>query len=248
METQIQTTEQEFKFLRLNNNPINLYVSPSLFMPNQTTALIAEAVKLNPGEIGIELGAGTGPLTVLLASQPIAQLYAVEIVKEQCELAKKNIEKYNLQNKVTFYQGSIFEPIINNHQGLKADFIVSDISGMSENSGRTLNWYPPHIPTGGQDGTEAIIPLIEQSPNFLKESGRLYFPIVVNFSYKDKILNAANEKFGKLEKIAETRIPLTGEMMSIVENLNSGVYKPVTRKGSRGFWELEIYEANEPKK
>src|SRR2546423_5753520 len=179
--------EKEFKFLKIENKPLKLFVSEKLFIPNKTTQTIAEAVEVHTDETGIELGAGTGPLTVLIASRPIAHLYSVERVKEQYDLAKKNVEKYNLSNKVTLYEGNIFDPIKENHPGIKVDFIVSDISGMAEEPGRALGWYPPSIPTGGQDGTNKIIPLIEQSTNFLKENGRLYFPVVVNFSDGEKI-------------------------------------------------------------
>ena len=109
--------EKEFKFLKIENRPLKLFVSEKLFIPNKTTQTIAEAVEVYADETGIELGAGTGPLTVLIASKPIAHLYSVERVKEQYDLAKKNVEKYNLSNKVTLYEGNIFDPIKENHVG-----------------------------------------------------------------------------------------------------------------------------------
>ena len=242
-----EIVEKEFKFLKLGNIPLKLFVSGNLFIPNKTTQTIAEAVQVNAGETGIELGAGTGPLTVLIASRPIAHLYSVERVKEQYMLAKRNVEKYDLSDKVTLYEGNIFDPIKENHPALKVDFIVSDISGMAEEPGRALGWYPPSVPTGGEDGTDKIIPLIEQSTDFLKENGRLYFPVVVNFSDGDKILKAAENKFVHLEKLATASIPLTSELLTIVDNLGSGLYKPIDRQGSRGFWHLDIYKATQPR-
>src|SRR5258708_4845665 len=111
--------EQEFKFLKLENIPLKLFVSNKLFVPNKTTQTIADAVQVNADETGIELGAGTGPLTVLIASRPIAHLYSVEKVKEQYDLAKRNVEKYDLSNKVTLYKGNIFDPIKENHPEIK---------------------------------------------------------------------------------------------------------------------------------
>jgi methylase of polypeptide subunit release factors len=242
-----EIVEKEFKFLKIENKPLRLYVSDDLFMPNKTTQTIAEAVEVNADETGIELGAGTGPLTILIASKPIAHLYSIEKVKEQYELAKKNVEKYDLSNKVTLYQGNIFDPIEENHPGIKVDFIVSDVSGMAEEPGRALGWYPPSIPTGGEDGTSKIIPLIEESTDYLKENGRLYFPVVVNFSDGDKILEAARRKFLHLEKLATTSIPLTSELLNIVDHLKTGLYKPIERQGSRGFWQLEVYKASQLK-
>ncbi len=239
--------EQEFKFLSVNGQALKLLVSSSLFMPNQTTAAIAEAVKTYPNEIGIELGSGTGPLTVILASQPIQHLYSIEIIPEQYELACKNIEKYNLTKKVTLLQGNIFEPLNSDYPDLKADFIVSDISGMAEEPARALGWYPQAVPAGGIDGTEKIIPLIKQSSNYLKENGRLYFPVVINFSDSEKIIKSARECFQNLELVNAIKIPLTKDLLTIVDSLRSGLYAEVERKGSRGYWHLEVYEATMPK-
>jgi len=245
--TSENVTEQEFRFLKIENTPLKLYISHELFRPNQTTQAIADAVRVNAGETGIELGAGVGPLTILIASQPISHLYSVETVTAQYLLAKRNVEKYGLSNKVTLYQGNIFDPIKENHPGIKVDFIVSDISGMAEEPGRSMGWYPPSVPTGGMDGTEKIIPLIEQSQQFLKENGRLYFPVVVNFSDADKIVRAATARFKHLEKLITVNIPLTADLVNTVDNLRSGLYKPIERKGSRGFWQLDVYKAERPK-
>lgn len=239
--------EKSFPFLTLQSQPLSLNVSSHLFMPNQTTAAIADAVTLHDGEEGIEIGAGVGPLTIMLASQPIKHLYTIELVQEQWELAQRNIQKYNLQGKVTSYHGSIFDPIAQHHPNLKVDFIVSDISGMAEEPARKLGWYPPLIPTGGADGTQQIIPLIEQAPNYLKPQGRLYFPVVINFSDSDAIKRTAQEKFQELELVNHISMPLTKEMVSTIESMCSGIYADIERKGSRGYWHLEVWEATKPR-
>ncbi|MBM3232892.1 hypothetical protein FJZ18_01865 [Candidatus Pacearchaeota archaeon] len=243
-----RTIEKTFKFLNIRDSCLTIEISDELFMPNQTTAAVAESVRVSSGDIGIELGAGIGPISIILASNPLlTHLYTTEIVEDQWSLAKKNLAKYRLENKVTPYNGDLFEPIRQNHPGLEVDFIVSDISGMAEEPARKLGWYPTHIPSGGTDGTDKIVPLIVQSGEFLKTSGRLYFPIVVNFSDGDKILAAAHKYFDRIERVKRTSLPLSKELCAVVLSLSSGLYENLEPRGSRGLWHLDTYVAEEPK-
>ncbi len=241
-----ETTTQQFRF---DDKTLDLHILPKrTFLPNQTTETIYKAIKINPNETGIELGSGIGPLSILIASQPITHLYTIEIIQEQCELARKNVLKYGLEKRITILQGFLFEPLLNNFPEIKANFIVSDVSGMT-NIGYELGWYPKNIPAGGTDGTELIIPLIIQAPYFLDQknpSSRLYFPVVTNFSDSNKILEAAKKTFNKLEEKASRKIPLKAEQLAIVENSTYRPFAPIERKGTRGYWEIKVYEAREP--
>ncbi|MEK6825172.1 MAG: methyltransferase [Nanoarchaeota archaeon] len=246
----MQEVEKKFKFLQVNGSPLSIYVSDELFMPNQTTAAVAEAVTLHPEERGIEIGAGIGPISILLASRSeLGHLYTVEYVEKQLNLARRNIAKYGLEGKITPYQGNIFDPIRQNHPEIQVDFIVSDISGMAEVPARALDWYPSAIPTGGIDGADKVISLIEQASQFLKPTGRLYFPVVVNFSDGDKILTVAKKHFTNVVPKSRTSLPLPADLYSKVKDLNtsSGVYAPFEQRGSRFLWHLDVYEATQPK-
>lgn len=235
---------------RMGDQLLDLYVvSGEIFHPNQTSETVYTSVDVYEGDIGIEIGSGIGPGTVFLAQKPLSHLYSVEIVPMQIDLQKRNIESYGLSDKVSVLQGSLFEPIRNLNPRIRADFIVSDVSGMND-VGVELGWYPPCVPRGGEDGTENIIPFLEQAEDLLNlrnEKAKVYFPIVVNFSDGNKILDKARENYSKLEKINEKRIPLRQEQLDVISNSAHPLFEPIDRKGSRGFWKVEIYRAMEPK-
>ena len=241
-----ETTIQRFRF---DDKTLDLHIIPErTFLPNQTTEIIYKAIKINPSETAIELGSGIGPLSLLIALQPITHLYTVEIIQEQCELARENVLKYGLEDKITILKGSLFEPLRNNFPEIKADFIVSDVSGITD-IGYELGWYPKNIPTGGTDGIELIIPLIKQAPYFLAQqnpNSRLYFPVATSFSDGNKILETAKKTSRKLEERASRKIPLKAEQLAIVDNSTYRPFAPIERKGSRGYWEIKVYEAREP--
>ena len=249
MEMVVEERIEKQQFRIGNATTLELFVAPGrIFQPNQTSEAVYTSVEVYEGDIGIEIGAGIGPGTILLAQRKIGYLYTVEIIPEQCGIQKLNLELHGLREKVSVLQGSLFEPIKRLYPEVKADFIVSDVSGMND-VGVELGWYPPNIPRGGEDGAENIIPFLEQAKHFLNtrnERARVYFPIVVNFSDGKKIIDKARENYSTLEKIAERRIPLKQEQLTIIENSKHAIFEPIERKGSRGLWKVEIYRVMQP--
>ena len=233
---------------KLGNHILSLYISPELFRPNQTTQLFVEAIE----KAGISLvekkvfdiGSGVGPLAIWAALEPSKSVDAVEIVPEQCELLRRNVDYNKVNGKLNIYNGSFFDPI---PEGVRADIITADCSGMAEKLARVTGWYPPKIPTGGEDGAERITTVIERAGHYLTQNGRLYFPIAVGFSNRERILDIARTRFAGLEKRAEREFPLPPiEKDSILAIMPDSFKKDLKQKGSRYLWRAEIYEASQP--
>ena len=234
------------KSFGLQNHDLELLVSENeLFMPNATTRLFSKAIRINSGDIVFDIGSGVGPLAIWAAKEQSSQVYAVEIVKEQCELLRQNVIKNEVSDKVKYYQGRFFDPIPKN---VKANVIIADVSGIAEGPARVLGWYPPSIPTGGQDGTGVIIPMLEQAGEYLLPEGRLYFPIAIGLSDDEKIMNVAKQRFGKLEIKENPRFPLELDQVKSLKQYEGVLpFLKLGTKGSRTIWEGRIYEATEPK-
>lgn len=232
------------KEFSLHRRAISLKVSEGeLFMPNAVTKLFTKAVNINQEDIVFDIGSGVGPLTIWAAKEPSAHVYSVEIVKGQYNLLLENIKDNEEEQKVTAYQGKFFDPI---PDGIKADVIIADVSGIAEIPARAFGWYPPEIPTGGKDGTEVIIPLLERAGRYLKEGGRLYFPVAVSLSDSEKIMDVARRGFRNLERLVHVFFPLTPEQLERMGNLEEQPYIKLEDKGSRVVWIGEIYKATEP--
>ncbi len=234
------------KSFGLQNHDLELLVSENeLFMPNATTRLFSKAVYIDLGDIVFDIGSGVGPLAIWAAKEQSRLVYAVEIVEEQCELLRQNIIKNKVSDKVIYYQGRFFDPIPKN---VKANVIIADVSGIAEGPARVLGWYPPSIPTGGEDGTGVIIPMLEQAGEYLLPEGRLYFPIAIGLSDDQKIMKVANEKFGRLEIKENPRFPLEqGQVTSLKQYETTLPFFKLGTRGSRTVWEGRIYEATNPR-
>ena len=237
----MNTAIKEFK---LRNHTITLKVSEGrLFTLNAVTGLFAKVVDINPESIVFDIGSGVGPLAIWAAKESSKKVYAVEIVKAQYTVLQENIKDNNLAHKITAYHGEFFKPI---PPEVKADVIIADVSGIAEGPARALGWYPPEIPTGGEDGTETIIPLLEQAGNYLAPGGRVYFPIAIDLSDSKKIMNIAEAKFGNLELMVNPDFPLTEQQVSSLKPFESP-YVNIRKRGSRHIWRGAIYKATDPK-
>ncbi len=238
----------EEKVFPLRRHPVALRVSPTeLFTPNQTTKLFSDIVRINPGDVVFDIGSGVGPLAIWAALENASKVYSVEIVPEQCEVAKMNVQKHGLMDRIEVYCGDGFNPI---PEGIKADVIISDVSGISEKIARALeskgiSWYPDKVPTGGRDGTEVIGSVITKAGNYLNDKGRFYFPVAGLSNYK-RLINLAEQHFTDLKVVTEVNFPLSPQQKETIEKYGEpGTYE-LSTKGTRLTWKGWIYEATNP--
>lgn len=156
-----------------------------------------------------------------------------------------------------------------------ADIIIADVSGIPEIFGRTMEWYPQGIPTGGSKGSEITCELLRRAPRYMKENSRLYFPTADDLLDADEILDVAHENFGKVEnalcsdyelgKWKEEASKTNGKLWQSPEYLwfllrGEDINKLVAAYGGkipdsihiqevkgRKFWRGRIHVASEPK-
>ncbi|MBD1914883.1 MULTISPECIES: peptide chain release factor N(5)-glutamine methyltransferase [Cyanophyceae] len=162
-----------------------LTVSPAVLIPRPETELIIDlaeaAIARSPiGDqlaqgIWVDMGTGSGAIALGLAQTfPLAQILAVDFSVEALAIAQKNAARAGLSNRVTFYQGSWFEPL---------DAYRGQLSAVVSN--------PPYIPSallptlqpevihhepvdaldGGDDGLDDLRLLAAQASDYLVPGG-----------------------------------------------------------------------------
>lgn len=162
-----------------------LTVSPAVLIPRPETELMIDlaeaAIARSPiGDqlaqgLWVDLGTGSGAIALGLAQTfPSAQILAVDFSAEALAIAQENAARARLSHRITFYQGSWFEPL---------DTYRGQISAMVSN--------PPYIPSallrtlqpevinhepvvaldGGNDGLDDLRLLAAQAPKFLVPGG-----------------------------------------------------------------------------
>lgn len=244
-----EAPEYEKKPFKLNGDELSLWTSRKLFLPNAATRKFAEAIQKVSGVV-LDIGTGVAPLAIYAARHGAQEVHAVDIVEEHIKLAKMNVEEHGLVGKVMLYWGSCFAPLY----GLKkkADHIIADISGIARKLGVALGWYNDLVPAGGEDGTEKIIKVLEEAPDYLAEGGKLHFPIAIDLSDGKKIMDAALRNFNSIVPAFEKAIRffLSEDEVRKLQDVYNGILPPyinIGQQNTRYFWTGQIYAASNPK-
>lgn len=159
-----------------------LTVAPTVLIPRPETECVIDLVKaatqaspdLQAGHWA-DLGTGSGAIALGLAdSFAQASIHAVDCSSDALAVAQQNAQRYGMGDRIRFYQGSWFAPLV---------ALKGDLSGMVSN--------PPYIPAsmiselqsevvlhephlaldGGADGLDCIRHLVQTAPDYLRSGG-----------------------------------------------------------------------------
>lgn len=224
---------------------IKLYLRNDVFQPTTTTKLLIDHMGDVKGKRVLDLGCGAGPVAITAAKLGASEVVGVDVMEEAPKLAMDNAKLNEVEDKVSFMQSNLYEKI----KGEKFDVIVDDVSGMAEEVARMSSWYPESIPTGGYDGTQPSLDMLEGTPEHLNSDGYLIFP-VITLSRAEKIVDKAKSIFGEhMEQVDSKLIPLQDELKEYAERLRELKEEGVIdfmEKRSRILWSLYIYKATLP--
>ncbi len=167
---------------------IDLHVEEGVLIPRDDTELLVEEVLKNIGEDEekqvCDLCCGSGAIGISIAY--LRKNIKVDVldyypIPEKVTLI--NIEKHNLQDRVSFIKSDLLDVSIKNSK--KYDIIVSNPPYIEEEEIEKLmddvQKYEPHTAlSGGTDGLDFYRRIVSQSREVLKESGILAFEIGYN--------------------------------------------------------------------
>ena len=109
--------------------PMELRVSGSTFAPSTISSLLAKALQIEEGETVIDVGCGSGVLAIVAAKLGAGHVHAVDVSPDVVEVGQANAAEQGVADKITFYCGSLFDPL---PKGLEADVIIGDVSGIPD--------------------------------------------------------------------------------------------------------------------
>ncbi|HEY0330924.1 MAG TPA: 50S ribosomal protein L3 N(5)-glutamine methyltransferase [Rhodopseudomonas sp.] len=122
----------------------------------------------------LDLCTGSGCLAVLASQRfPNARIDAVDLSPDALEVAAENIDIYELQDRVTLYQGDLFKPL----GDTRYDLIISnppyvDAQGMAELPDECL--FEPELAFyGGEDGLDIVRRILAEAKQHLTAQGGL---------------------------------------------------------------------------
>ena len=184
---------------------LNFAVTPDVLIPRPDTEVLAQGVienlyKFNRKIKIADLGTGSGAICVsILKFAENVTAAAVDISKKALDIAHFNAEKFNVDDKITFYEGNLFEPLA----GQTFEVIVSNPPYVSTADFKNLQPEIENEPEialeGGADGLDFYRKIVEAAPKFLSDDGFLAMELGFKQSPAVKKLIEDNGNFKQIE-------------------------------------------------
>jgi len=177
----------------------DFYIDEGALIPRPETELLIDEVMKRVKDVNttmtfVEVGVGSGIISIILALHfKKAKFIAVDISEKALGVAKKNIEKFGLENRIELRLGSLLESITE-----KIDYLVSNPPYIANNEKleSNLSYEPQNALFGGDIGDEIVKQLLDEA---LKREIN-FFSCEFGYDQKGKISSYLRDKqFTSLE-------------------------------------------------
>jgi len=163
------TSAFDFPF---NDEHLKITQSPSGYRYSLDALLIADFAKINPKDRVLDLGAGCGVISMILAGRhSSAAIYGVEISKEQVDIGRQNIINNCMTDRVTLLHQDIktLTPAMTSG---RMDVVISNPPHIEKASGR-IN-PDPRIAAARHEIHVTLKDIMDAARRMLRPAGRLY--------------------------------------------------------------------------
>ncbi|MCM2375156.1 peptide chain release factor N(5)-glutamine methyltransferase [Aporhodopirellula aestuarii] len=166
---------------------------------------IATSIQDRPLRI-LDIGTGSGAIAIAIAKNlPEVEVTAVDVSLPALDIARWNVEKLGLADRVTLLQSDLFDSL---DEGVKFDVICSNPPYISQAEYDELPaTVREHEPRGallsGEKGTEIIERILAQAPERLYPGGRLIIEYSPMISDACKSIAEASGLYGEIKRIRD---------------------------------------------
>lgn len=193
----------------------------------QSTVELAQMLDVRPGDLVLELGCGSGLLSIAAAKLGAERVTATDLDVNALQAAKMNAVRNGVEDRIGFCAGSWYEAL-----GLASGIVPA-------NRYDVIIGTPPQTPGpepfgpkyGGPDGTDNLLKILRDAHAFLQpHRGRLWL-MAISLANPDEIWRRLNDCFSEVSLVRETdRIFTPGEY----DALSRGLFEYLCQLRSEG--------------
>ncbi len=219
--------------------PFDLLLGPHTFRPSTISMLLAEAMVIEDDAKVIDIGCGSGVLSIVAAKLGAKLVYGTDAAEGTVEVATANAEAQGVGDRVKFFQSDMFDSIPDDGM---ADVVIGDVSGIPDDFATVSGWFPSGL-AGGPTGAELPMRMLEEAKRLLRKGGKLFLP-TGSLQDETSIVDKAKSAFSSIKMLTERHIPLPSalaEQPAVVRLLRDRVIS-LSERGSRHLWTARIWE------
>lgn len=171
------------------------YIAKGALIPRPETEILIDEVKKRVSKESrvtfVEVGVGSGIISIMLAKHFYnAKFIAIDISQDALDIAKINIEKFQLQKQIELRKGSLLDEVKEH-----IDYLVSNPPYIEDGIAleKNLSYEPQNALFGGEVSDEIIKALLDE---VLKRKIK-YFSCEMGYDQKDKITSYLKDKHYK---------------------------------------------------
>ena len=155
-------------------------VSPAVLVPRPETELLVERALAilgdRPARV-LDIGAGSGNISITLALRSAATVTALEPSRPALRILKKNIARFGVKGKVRPVAGDLFPRQPGTFQMIVANPPYLSRKDWLEAPAGIRKFEPKAALLAGPEGTEVLARIVAQAPRRLAPGGRLLLEI-----------------------------------------------------------------------
>jgi release factor glutamine methyltransferase len=192
---------------------LTLFCTPDTLIPREETELLTKAALENIHELQrsqdelniIDMGTGSGNICVALAvNSDRTRFFASDLSPQAVEVAKKNAKKYNVDDRISFFTGDLFDPFKKKMYQEKFDMVVCNppyipTSSLSKMDPAITEFEPIMALDAGVYGIDFFRRLIKDALGVLRSEGVLIFEIGEGQEKLVTRLIKRNSEYGELK-------------------------------------------------
>lgn len=192
---------------------LELEVGPAVLIPRPDTETLVEQVlsiiRHTPGFETpriLDVCTGSGAIAIAIAHHaPASQLVATDISTDALSIAERNLQRHQLQDRITLLQGDLVGALDQYIDKTPFDLIVSNppyipTEQISELPRNVRDYEPRQALDGGADGLELHRRILHQASNRLRPGGK----ILLEIGYDQQ--EAALEMIQQYDAYADARV------------------------------------------
>jgi methylase of polypeptide subunit release factors len=183
---------------------ISMTVPDGVHFPPESTIELAKILDIKPGDRVLDLGCGSGLLSIAAAKAGASYVLATDLDPGSLNATLANARRNGVQNVIEGRAGSWYEAVPREDKQRRFDAIIA-----------TPPQTPGHRPFGpkygGFDGTHHLLHVVNRSLPFLNpNTGRIWI-LAISLANPRLLLQRLNEEFSEVAVLKETDRFFTGE-------------------------------------